>query len=394
MDEEFFYTESGERKGPVGQQALQRMLAEGRIARDAPVFRGAATVPVTAQEAAAIPPQPAPPAPGLLRAIGSKLSRLAGVPDAADVPVGQLIVGDGDGAGPPGPVEDVFAVGTSTTTPAVASIAGGWPRPRVFWRVLVGALLAYLMLRVGFTEFGNSKFVPGLLVVGAFGVPLAVVVFFFEMNTPRNVSIYQVAKMMLLGGAASLIATVVLGEIVPGAGVGKLIPALLTGVVEESGKVLALLLIARAVRFPWQVNGMLFGAAVGAGFSGFESAGYAAQSSSMFSNIMWRALLAPGGHVIWTAMIGAAIWQVRGSKPFRMAMLLDRTVVHRWAVAVVLHGLWDTVPFPQAEILFDCLLLLAGWYLTFAVFKLALAEVATARASAIAAAAPPAPSAP
>ena len=53
------------------------------------------------------------------------------------------------------------------------------------------------------------------------------VVLFFELNTPRNVSVYQVGKLLFFGGALSLIATVFLFRVIPGSGVGSLLPALL-----------------------------------------------------------------------------------------------------------------------------------------------------------------------
>ena len=64
-------------------------------------------------------------------------------------------------------------------------------------------------------------------------------------------------------------------DVIPGSGVGSLVPALLTGATEETGKALALLIVLGSPRYRWQLNGLLFGAAVGAGFAGFESAGYA-----------------------------------------------------------------------------------------------------------------------
>jgi RsiW-degrading membrane proteinase PrsW (M82 family) len=391
MGDGFFYAEGAERRGPVDLATLQRLLAEGKIARETPVFREGVETPMPAHAVAAFvgaaPPQT--PRPGLLRSIGIRLSALAGVPQADDVPVRAVLMGDGDAGAARTPAEDVFAAGTSTTTPPLVDVPAGWPRPRVFWRVLIGALLTYVLLRLGLTEFDNPRFRPGLIVVGAFGVPLSVVVFFYEMNTPRNVSVYQVAKMVAFGGAAGLLATVFLGRVVPGTGVGALWPALLTGAVEETGKTLALLIVVGSLRFRWQLNGLLFGAAVGAGFAGFESASYADESRSVFTNIMWRAILAPGGHVIWTAMIAAAIWQVRGTQRFRFEMLLHGTVVRRWFVAVALHGVWDALLFPSWEILVDVVLLLVGWYLLFGIFKLAIAEVAAAKAAA--AAAPPAP---
>ena len=274
------------------------------------------------------------------------------------------------------------AAGCSTTTPPLSEVRAGWPRPRVWWRILLAALATYLLLKIGITQFKNHYFLPGLIVIGSFVVPLSVVVFFYEMNSPRNVSFFQVGMMMLLGGAVALIVTMVLFEIVPGHGTGKLVPALLTGVVEETSKALALMIVLRNVRWRWQLNGLLFGAAVGAGFAGFESAGYAMSSSDLFQSIRLRALLSPGGHVIWTALIGAALWQVRGTKPFEWKMFLHPIVVQRWIVAVVLHGLWDTEFLERGDIVQYLILLVVGWYLVFAVMKRGIAEVGAAKAAA------------
>jgi RsiW-degrading membrane proteinase PrsW (M82 family) len=230
------------------------------------------------------------------------------------------------------------------------------------------------------------NFFPGVVVIGSFVVPLSIVVLFFELNVPRNVSLYQVAKMVLLGGALSLVLTMIVGAIVPFDDVGSLIPALLTGVVEEVGKGLVLLLMLRSLRYPYQLNGLLFGAAVGAGFAGFESAGYAFNqalaSSSVDAatiNILLRGLLAPGGHVIWTAMIGSALWKVKGNRPFAISMLFHKAVLRRGLVAIVLHGLWDTDVWLIPGILWCVLLLIVGWYIVFGILKQALAEVEAAK---------------
>jgi RsiW-degrading membrane proteinase PrsW (M82 family) len=229
-------------------------------------------------------------------------------------------------------------------------------------------------------------------VIGSFVVPFSVVVLFFELNTPRNVSAYQVGKMLMLGGAFSLFSTLFLFNFIPGSGVGSLIPALLTGMGEETGKALALLLVVGSIRYRWQLNGLLFGSAVGAGFAGFESAGYAFRIAlddglgPALDNIMLRGLLAPGGHVIWTAMIGAAIWQVKGDRKFEVGMLFHRVVVRRWLVAVVLHGLWDSsfgfLPWPVHV----GVLVVVGWYIVMAILRQAFAEVDAARDAAVGAA--------
>ena len=163
-----------------------------------------------------------------------------------------------------------------------------------------------------------------------------------------------------------------------------MIPALLTGVIEETGKAAALLIIVSSMRYRWQLNGLLFGAACGAGFAGFESAGYAlnavfsAGMNAALDNIQLRALLSPGGHVIWTAMVGSAIWRVKRDKPFHLKMLLHRDVIRRWLIAVVLHGLWDMdlLIHPYLKVI---VLLIVGWYIVLAILRQSLDEVAEAK---------------
>src|SRR5262249_60599294 len=45
--------------------------------------------------------------------------------------------------------------------------------------------------------------------------------------------------------------------------------------IEDLAKLIALVLIVRGRRYKYILNGMLFGAAIGAGFACFETAGYA-----------------------------------------------------------------------------------------------------------------------
>jgi RsiW-degrading membrane proteinase PrsW (M82 family) len=351
------------------------------------------------------PPLPVPKR-GMLGGIGAQISRVAQLPTITNVPIKDILVGGLDQAAwaRDQDVEDEFAVGTRGTTPPLSAITTGWPRIRTAYRILFAAILIYALLRFGFSQWNNVNFLPGMAFIGSFVVPLAIVILFFELNTPRNVSIYQVAKMTALGGACSLVSTMFLFQVVSGAGTGALVPAMLTGVAEETGKLLALLIIVRVARYRWALNGLLFGAAIGAGFAGFESAGYAFTIGiqaflraamkahyaipdafafgidQALSNITLRGILAPGGHVIWTAMVGAAIWKVKGARPFSVGMLFEGVVLRRWLIAVVLHGLWDTdLPFLNRWLQVG-ILILVGWYLIFAILKDAYTEIEAEKA--------------
>jgi RsiW-degrading membrane proteinase PrsW (M82 family) len=333
-----------------------------------------------------VPPSAARHRDGLMSNLAAGISHYAELPTLSGVPIKDILIGGLATGGQPLHIEDELIVGTSLTTPALEALSTKWPKPRIFWRIFGGALATYLLLQLGFWQFGNPNLIPGLIVIGSFVVPLAIVMLFFELNTARNVSVYQVGKMFLLGGALSLFLTLIILTVIPGSGSGGLLPALLTGVVEESGKALTLLLVVGAVRYRWESNGLLFGAAVGAGFAGFESAGYAfvqaMQDQSVGSAtliILVRGLLAPGGHVIWTAMVGSALWKIKKDKPFSVSMLFHRTVIRRWLIAVVLHGLWDTDLYFIPWFIQEPLLLILGWYIIFAIMKEALAQVAAAQ---------------
>jgi RsiW-degrading membrane proteinase PrsW (M82 family) len=246
--------------------------------------------------------------------------------------------------------EESFIVGTRTTTPALAQISAVWPKPWVFFRVFVAVLIATAGLAVCIVSFRNANALPGFMFLGSFAVPLSMLLFYFEANVPRNVSIYQVFRMVLIGGAFSLVVTLFEGTLpgtqgfTPG-GLG----AYGVGLIEETGKVAALLLVVRNLRFPWTLNGLLFGGAIGAGFAGFESAGYAYRAfltaggnlDVLVHTVLERALLAPGGHVAWAALNGAALWMVRGDKPFAWEMLWDWRFLRVFLFTIALHGTWD-----------------------------------------------------
>lgn len=400
MNGQWYYVHNGAPAGPVGADVLMRLIADGSVyvttyvwQEGMPAWRPASEIPGLTPVPPPPPAIPVPPVPpiappsgrSIFGEIGVGISRAAEVPTLSGVPIREVLLGGLQPGVTTAHIEDLFIVGTETTTPALAAVPSGWPTPRVFWRIFFGAMATYLLLLFGLRQFGNTNFLPGMIVIGSFVVPLSVVVLFFELNVPRNVSVYQAGKMILLGGALSLIVTMFVGAIIPFDGVGHVIPAMLTGVVEELGKALVLLIIVGSLRYPFQLNGLLFGAAVGAGFAGFESAGYAFHSESVdgaMGSILIRGLLAPGGHVIWAAMVGSALWKVKGSQPFNVGMLFHPVVLRRFLVAVVLHGLWDTYIPLIPPILWCVLLLIIGWYIVFGILKQALAEVEAAKKAA------------
>lgn len=242
-------------------------------------------------------------------------------------------------------IERYFTVGTLETVPDVRGIDTSWPRPWMFLRALAGSAIVYFLFVCAWDMFENINLIPGLIMTGAMAIPLATTLFFFEMNARRNVSLYRVLKLVLLGGIISLVFSLILFEL-PLGDLGWM-GASIAGLIEEPGKLLALIVVARAAKYRYKLNGLLFGACVGTGFAMFESMGYAFQVllsegvSGMNSNILLRGFLSPFGHIVWTAIAGAAMWRVKGAAPFRWSMVKNGRFWHLFLIPVVLHMIWN-----------------------------------------------------
>lgn len=279
----------------------------------------------------------------------------------------------------PDDVERYFNVGGPDTTPAIEAVNTGWPKPWAFFRTLGFAGILYAGLFILWVQFKNPFLIPGMILIGSFAVPLATCILFFELNVRKNVSLFQTIKLVLLGGVLSLVAThfnhLFVGSQLAFLGYSA------AGLTEEPAKILALLLLLNDRRYPYILNGLLFGAAVGAGFAAFESAGYAFVSAAdgadaMVNSLLVRGLLAPFMHIAWTAMSAAALWRVKGASRFRFSMLLDPCFLRVFAAAIALHMVWNSEwQIPAVPILKHVILGVIAWVIVLGLVQEGLREV-------------------
>lgn len=261
--------------------------------------------------------------------------------------------------------ETIFICGTKTTTPTPSEVSKDWPHPWLYSRVLLMFLMAFALLWVCVSGFSNSNALPGMIVVGSFAVPLSTMILFMEVNAWRNVSMFHVIKTFLVGGCASLVATLFLFSIYS---VNELdfFGAFMVGIIEELGKAVIVFVFLKRLGKLSILTGMLIGASVGAGFAAFESAGYALQPLMQFlqysgfaaahgqvldeqqmldaiqQSIFLRGFLAPGGHVAWAAISGAAIVIAAKAKGVcDMSIFTEQKFLRLFAIPIILHGLWD-----------------------------------------------------
>ena len=280
---------------------------------------------------------------GFLRSMGDRLARFASTEELEGFSL-KILFSEVFKKRTREELDEYFVVGTSRTTPPLEEVPTAWPRPWFFLRVLAFLGALYAAFYFSFEQFGNIRLIPGLIMMGSLAVPLATVILVFELNVLRNVSFNRVLMLVASGGVVSLFVSLL------GFSLSKLdwMGASSAGVVEEIGKLLGVIIVARSFKSKYILNGLLFGASVGAGFAFFESAGYAfdflLRSKSpvvMFDVIQTRAFLTPFGHVAWTAIAAAALWRVKGDQPFQANMLLDWSFLKTFSIPVILHMIWD-----------------------------------------------------
>jgi protease PrsW len=245
-------------------------------------------------------------------------------------------------------VEEYFTVGTEKTTPAIENVETAWPKPWVFFRTLVGALVVYYCFVLAWKEFTNANIIPGLIIVGSFAVPFSVLIFFFEANVRKNISLYQIIRLVFFGGILSLIFSLILFRVSDSLGLSWL-GASVAGLVEEPGKLIALIIVINIPKYRYILNGLLFGAAIGTGFAAFESAGYALRillasgsTNAMLDIILLRGVLSPFSHIVWTGMSAAMLWKIKGSNEFNIEIIKDKRFLRVFGAAVLLHALWNS----------------------------------------------------
>lgn len=249
----------------------------------------------------------------------------------------------------PDEVERLLSVGTPETTPIPNAAMGVMPNPWIFFRVLSGTVIAYLIFMFAWKEFHNINLVPGLIIIGSFAVPFAVLILFFELNTPKNISIIKIVQLVVVGGALSLLLSLVLFEVTPLLGI---FGASAAGFIEEIGKLASLLFVMRTVRtdrYKYRLNALLLGAAVGTGFAAFESAGYALRfgfqsSEAMLDIIQLRGVMSPFAHIAWTAIAASAFWIARPHHNDEMDTVISPQFLKLFSIPVVLHFVWN-LPF-------------------------------------------------
>ena len=283
-------------------------------------------------------------------------------------------------------IEAYFDCSEQSALP-LSDVSSQWPRPWFFWRFLIFGLLVLLAFQYMFNKDFTAG-LPGIMIVGAFVVPLSCCLLFFEYNVLRNISLYYLIKCIVYGGVVSLLTSVNLFIFTDLH--NTFLGAMSAGIVEETGKLFAVMLLLRnQPNKRWVLNGMVVGAAVGVGFAGFETAGYIfiylhqGGLDEFYDVLMLRAVLAPFGHVVWTASVAGALLYAQNRDSFIMDHLFCWKFLRIFIFVMFLHMFWNS------DILWDAygvnilyawgLSLVGSWHLAFLLLQKGLQQIREAQ---------------
>ncbi len=246
--------------------------------------------------------------------------------------------------------EKILVSGCKAYMPKESNMLSQWTKPWMFARFgLIGVIFCALIIWVTNTV-GTYATMAMQVVVPAFIMPVTILIFMWEMNIPRNISLIDIIKYMMFAGGVSIFLTIVIRTIIfrgqeTEAWVAAPIP-------EELAKFLLVYFIVKTTNSKYILNGLLIGCSVGAGFAAIESAGYA---FSTFSEVFiatgdyWlsveymskvnvlRGLTAICGHTAWAAMYGAALVAAKKHNPLNISHVGDKLVLITLIAAILLH---------------------------------------------------------
>ena len=228
-------------------------------------------------------------------------------------------------------------------------------RVHLWARVLIIGFVAWIAAILALLTTRDPTVVPTVILIGSFLMPVTFLTWVFERQ--RETSAERRGRLSALSTGRVALAFAVSG--VFGVSIAAVLETFLlanhpgvfyggVAVIEEMIKMVLIIIVGRGLPYYLRRDGMVLGAAVGFGFAAFESAGYAfntiiqahsVELSMIVETEAVRGLLTPFGHGLWTALVGGALFYAAAGNHSRFRITAN--VVGWFAVAVVLHALWD-----------------------------------------------------
>lgn len=272
--------------------------------------------------------------------------------------------------------ELVMQVGTAGHQPPVSDLFRGWQRPWFFWSLLkagIALIAACFALVYGCQLLLNHTTqvaVEMLFLVPPMVIPVVLMVFFWELNVPRNLTLWELLAFFLVGTLLSLGGNALMFALV-GNGGGPI-----AALREEPAKLLAgvflLMYCSKSKgKMTCGLTGLVIGAAVGSGFSAFESISYGLQYN--LETVMVRVFFAVVGHTLYSCSYMAALALHSPNGRITSQSFFNSDFLATFGCSVFCHALWNTSELPLGIRFAVTLALL--WYSALWITRKCLREV-------------------
>lgn len=211
-----------------------------------------------------------------------------------------------------------------------------WLYVRAFLALFILFTVNALVLRL--TD--NTLYAPSVIFLGGTTFTLPFIVLLYELYPKRDLSLFYVLGVLVLGGTVAGVLTQLAYAFIPMD--DKWLSAVFAGLVEEIAKAVPAMTAIALLKKKNPYSCYLLAAAVGAGFSVVEDMGYllhysfvgdANDMSSVITVFTGRGLSSFCTHVLWTGVVGWAYGHAnRPMRSFGMLFL---------GVSIGLHICWD-----------------------------------------------------
>ena len=287
---------------------------------------------------------------------------------------------------------------SNQTAVTIDEIKGNWPRPWLYSRVLIMFVALFTILYgiiIADGGFADSRLTAGATIVGALAFPMTVLIFFYECNLFRSISVLTMFRYFLVGSIVSIFVAFLLhygfelglgygvetrlsvptwirkilglwySTINPANVVAKSADALMAfyAFFEEFSKAIVIFIFLRRYKNRnYILQGMLVGASVGAGFAVFESVGYALTDGDWLQSIMLRGLMSPACHTAWGALLAGGTMMLTNGR-LRYRLLLSIRYILLFLFVCAMHFCWNEILYQGYDLKYSLQLSAFTWAL-------------------------------
>ena len=253
-------------------------------------------------------------------------------------------------------LDHALAAGTSVNTATEQDMLSKWSKPWIWFRAAkIGLLLVAIIYIIFFATIYISSAISNAswiitIIIPPMIFPLIILVFIWELNIPKNISLMECFLWVVIGGLLSMSITVIISRALQSALNVNDLPAEWAAFTEEPGKLFTSIIILAIIRRKkkiYGITGLVIGACVGAGFGGFESISYAMSASNdgmilAIENQLLRGVYSLGGHVLYCAPYTAAIaYKMKDSK-FNALCFTSSEFIMTFLFSVAMHYCWNS----------------------------------------------------